>query len=111
MKTEEFNKARSGITDVDLIEKAHTVLSELCKTGARSFTMTVPPSINDTDMIFGEVIRRFQQLVKRNQEIKDMIDEMVKIEEKARDEFDKEESSWAFIEGRIFILKQLRSKL
>ena len=74
MKTEEFNKARSGITDVDLIEKAHTVLSELCKTGARSFTMTVPPSINDTDMIFGEVIRRFQQLVKRDQEIKDMIE-------------------------------------
>ena len=50
-------------------------------------------------------------LNEHDQEIKDMIDEMVKIEEKARDEFDKEESSWAFIEGRIFILKQLRSKL
>ena len=50
-------------------------------------------------------------ITKHDQEIKDMIDEMIKIEEKARDEFDKEESSWAFIEGRIFILKQLRSKL
>ena len=52
-----------------------------------------------------------EALTEDRQQIKDMIDEMIKIEEKARDEFDKEESSWAFIEGRIFILKQLRSRL
>jgi len=52
-----------------------------------------------------------EALQEHDQEIKDMIDEMIKTEEKARDEFDEEESSWAFIEGRIFILKELRSKL
>ena len=52
-----------------------------------------------------------EALQEHDQEIKDMIDEMIKTEEKARDEFDEEESSWAFIEGRIFILKQIRSKL
>ena len=61
MNTEEFEKARTEITDVDLIKKARDLLSELCKTGGKSFRMTVPPRIDDTDMIFSELIKRYQQ--------------------------------------------------
>jgi uncharacterized membrane protein (UPF0182 family) len=52
--------ALSEITDQDLAEKASEMLNKLCHTHGKSFTMSVPVSPNDTDMIFVELIRRFK---------------------------------------------------
>lgn len=60
MTTEEFSKKLEKIPNGKLIEMAHTALSNLCSTGGRSFTMTVPPRTDDTDMILSEVITRFK---------------------------------------------------
>lgn len=70
MNTEEFNKARSEITDDDLIEKARTILSELCETGAKTFRMTIPPQLDDTDMIFGELINRYRKAIQVQAKVK-----------------------------------------
>lgn len=63
MNTEEFEKARSEMPDNDLIKKADSLLSELCKTGGKGFRMTVPPRVDDTDMIFSELIKRYQKAI------------------------------------------------
>lgn len=63
MNTEEFNKAREEITDEQLINKTQETLHKLCETGGRSFIMTVPPRIDDTDMLFGELINRYKKAI------------------------------------------------
>ncbi len=61
MKTnEEFEAEQNAISDNKLAEMAHRALSKLCDTGGRSFTMTVPPRIDDTDMVIAELIKRFK---------------------------------------------------
>lgn len=62
MTQEEFKKSIEAIPDRQLAEMAHSALSKLCSSGGQSFTMTVPPRIDDTDMLFSEVIKRFELL-------------------------------------------------
>ena len=57
---EEFEAEQRAIPDDRLAEMAQNALSRLCETGGRSITMTVPPRIDDTDMVIAEVIRRFK---------------------------------------------------
>jgi len=66
MTIEEFNEQKAAISDEKLAEMACISLSELCETGARSFKMTVPPRTDDTDIIFSELIRRFEKLIDQN---------------------------------------------
>ena len=70
MNTEEFNKAREEITDEQLINKTQETLHKLCETGGRSFIMTVPPRIDDTDMIFGELINRYKKAIQVEAKVK-----------------------------------------
>lgn len=63
MTHEEFKKELESIDNLKLAEMAHSALSKLCNTGGRSFQMTVPPRVTDTDMIFSELITRFEQKV------------------------------------------------
>ena len=58
--TEQFEVEQMAIPDDRLAEMAQNALSKLCETGGRSITMTVPPRIDDTDMVIAEVIRRFK---------------------------------------------------
>lgn len=60
MTEEQFNKKRSEMTDSALIELCEKTISELAKTGGRSFRMCVPPMITDTDMVLSELVRRFK---------------------------------------------------
>lgn len=60
MTHEELQNDLHTMSDRKLIEEATIQLDKLC---AKSFTMHVPPRVNDTDLIFGEVIRRFESLV------------------------------------------------
>jgi hypothetical protein len=62
MTYEEFQEKVKAIPDQELVEMAQKELSKLCSTGGQSFTMTVPPRIDDTDIILSEVIKRFEVL-------------------------------------------------
>ena len=62
MTHEEFQQKIEAIPNLDLAEKAHSALGKLCSSGGASFTMTVPPRLDDTDMILSEVIKRFERL-------------------------------------------------
>jgi len=59
---EEFQNQIKLIPNLELAQKAQSALSKLCSTGGASFTMTVPPRLDDTDMILSEVIKRFELL-------------------------------------------------
>ena len=62
MNTEEFAERLAAISDKELISMADQILGKLCKTGGRSFVMTVPPMITDTDIVFAQVLKRFERL-------------------------------------------------
>ena len=63
MTHEEFQNRLHDIPDRKLIEEATLQLDKMCKNGAKSFIMTVPPQLTDTDMVFSELIRRFELLI------------------------------------------------
>jgi hypothetical protein len=52
----------NAISDLELAKKTTEVLSKLCETGGKSFIMSVPPQVDDTDVLFHELITRFEQL-------------------------------------------------
>ena len=62
MTHKEFQEQLAAIPDIELVEQAQTALSKLCATGGRSFVMTVPPRLDDTDMVLAEVIKRFEEI-------------------------------------------------
>lgn len=62
MTHEEFQEKVKAIPDQELAEMAQKAIGKLCSTGGQSFTMTVPPRIDDTDIILSEVIKRFEVL-------------------------------------------------
>ncbi len=50
------------LTDLELADKCDGQISEMCKTGGRSFSMSVPVNFNsDTDMLFSELVNRFRK--------------------------------------------------
>jgi hypothetical protein len=63
MTTEEFAIKQAEMSNEELIKLADKQVSELAKTGGRSHKMSVPPQITDTDMIFCELIKRFEKLI------------------------------------------------
>ena len=60
MTHEEFRQQLKEVPNLELAEKAQSALSKLCSTGGKSFTMTVPPRLDDTDMVLSELISRFE---------------------------------------------------
>lgn len=64
MTTEEFAIKQAEMSNEELIKLANKQVSELAKTGGRSHKMSVPPQITDTDMIFCELIKRFEKIIK-----------------------------------------------
>lgn len=61
MTTQDFEKKQSQVLDIDLINNIEQKLEKLCKTGGRSLSMSVPPSVNDLDMSISELIKRYKQ--------------------------------------------------
>lgn len=54
------------LSDEDLISKCKEIVSELCKTGGRSWTLRVPVDMNrDPDILFIELAQRFEKLLKK----------------------------------------------
>lgn len=60
MTNENYNL--ENISNSKLVEMAKKSLSQLCATSGKSFTMSVPPQLEDTDIILNELIERFKFL-------------------------------------------------
>lgn len=56
-----FRQFQESMPDNELLQEVDHQLSELCKSGGNSFTMSVPPSVKDFDMLISELIRRFKE--------------------------------------------------
>jgi len=68
-ETKQFEEKQSQMSNEELISLAKEEVSKLCKTGGKSITMCVPPTVKDTDMIICELIKRFEALtifIKKN---------------------------------------------
>jgi hypothetical protein len=68
-ETKQFEEKQSQMSNEELILLAKEEVSKLCKTGGKSITMCVPPTVKDTDMIICELIKRFEALtifIKKN---------------------------------------------
>lgn len=62
MTVEELKKQQSEMPDSQLLELVKKQISKLAATGGKSHRMTVPPRLDDTDMLFSELVRRYEQL-------------------------------------------------
>jgi len=60
MSIQEFSKLQSEMPTPELIAKARAWNTKLCETGGRAWSLRVPVSEDDPDMIFGEVCRRLE---------------------------------------------------
>ncbi len=69
MTHEEFRAEIKAIPDLELHNKGQALLSRLCETGGGSFVMSIPPQINDSDMILSEIIKRFGLLAIKPSEV------------------------------------------
>lgn len=57
----QFEAKQAKMSDKELIEKCERVVHDTCETG--TFTMSVPPSVNDGDMLLCELIRRYKEKI------------------------------------------------
>jgi len=64
MNTEDFAKQLEDITNADLVLLADQQLAKLIKTNGKSFLMSVPAQITDTDIIFMQLIKRFEEITR-----------------------------------------------
>jgi hypothetical protein len=57
------DKNRCTLSDKELIDKCEKLIINLCESGGRSWSLTIPPDFNkDPDMLFMELITRFKKL-------------------------------------------------
>ena len=68
MTVEEFDQKQSEMPDKELLEKTQKLLSKLCETGGKSLSMSVPPSVNDFDMLICELMRRFKNVINEKED-------------------------------------------
>lgn len=73
MTHKEFKQQLAEMTDTELIHRAERWLSALCESGGKDFTMRVPAHLDDTDVIFGELIRRYKNTQKALSAIDNMV--------------------------------------
>lgn len=58
---EQLEEELANIPDVELYKKCRDILSSICQHGMRKFTMSVPVMPSDSDMLLGEIMRRFKE--------------------------------------------------
>jgi len=59
------SEEKCTLNDLKLIEKCHEWIKKLCDTGGRSWSLRVPVDFNnDPDMLFAELIKRFENTIK-----------------------------------------------
>ena len=62
---EKFEEEQLALSNEELYNLMNEELSKLCNTGGRSFTMTVPVRVKDTDMLIAEMMKRFKEFYER----------------------------------------------
>lgn len=62
-RQDQFDMERALMPDEVLIELCKLEISKMCKTGGRSFTMTIPVRVSDTDMLLSELIDRYKRCI------------------------------------------------
>lgn len=63
---EKLNNELASISDQELYNSCIFILSDICSNGLKNFTMTVPPQVTDSDMLLGELLKRFKEDKKLN---------------------------------------------
>jgi len=59
-RTELFEQKQAEMPNEQLYVLVQEQLSKLCKTGGKSLTMSVPPRVDDFDMLVCELLKRFK---------------------------------------------------
>ena len=59
-----FREKQASMSDEDLLKLCHEQVSKLARTYGKSFKMSIPPSVNDIDVAFCELCRRYEQAIK-----------------------------------------------
>lgn len=62
MTIEQFKQKQAEMSNEELVKLAKERVKELRERGGRSHRMNIPSQVTDTDMIFSELIRRFENL-------------------------------------------------
>jgi len=60
MTVERLKELQSEMSNETLIKEVERQITELARTGGKSHRMCVPPTPEDTDMIFSELVKRFK---------------------------------------------------
>jgi len=60
-RTQIFEAKQKAMSDDELAEKCSNLVSNLCQKGDRAFTMSIPPSVDDSDMLLCELLNRFNK--------------------------------------------------
>ena len=60
MTEKELREKQEAMSNETLIGLVQMTITDLAKTGGRSHRMTVPPQIEDTDMLLSEMVKRFK---------------------------------------------------
>ena len=58
--SERFQLKQKGMPDRELVQRSNKEIERLCKTGGKSFTISIPVRVTDSDIILSEVIRRLE---------------------------------------------------
>lgn len=61
-RTEVFEQKVAVMTNELIIELADRHISKMCETYGKAFTMSIPPMIDDTDIVLTELVKRFSIL-------------------------------------------------
>jgi chlorite dismutase len=69
MTHQEFENLRERRTTEELISQFEKWFKRLHE-NSESYTMNVPPRINDTDIVFADVVKRLNQLQKENEKLR-----------------------------------------
>lgn len=70
MKQEEFEQKQAEVSDKELTETIMKTVLKMCASGDKTFTMSVPPRVDDFDMAVFELIRRFENCKQQQNEKK-----------------------------------------
>lgn len=60
MTIEQLKEKQAAMSNDNLIALAKAQITELAGSGGRSHKMCVPPEVTDTDMLFSELVKRFE---------------------------------------------------
>lgn len=68
-REEVFRKKQESMSDNELIEFVEKEIYLLIESKGATITMSIPPSVQDTDMLLCELLDRFKNRVKKDEKL------------------------------------------